>query len=162
MSTDRSRGRPQISEVPARSKACLRPHEKGLSMSQSARAVAIAIEKHAIPFDENGFVDWLIDASPGDKVVYYRGHLGHDRMPSAKVLERKPRAALHAVAIRVMVTAAQGLVLPVQKRVGPEEWLYIAVKAQPGRLCTARRTAPPMAISLNSNSSDPATIPLAA
>src|SRR5262245_52241909 len=88
-------------------------------MSQSARAVAIAIEKHAIPFDENGFVDWLIDASPGDKVVYYRGHLGHDRMPSAKVLERKPRAELHAVAIRVMVTAAQGLVLPVQKRVWP-------------------------------------------
>ena len=131
-------------------------------MSQSAQAVAIAIEKHAIPFDENGFVDWLIDASPGDKVVYYRGHLGHDRMPSAKVLEQKPRAELHAVATRVMVTAAQGLVLPVQKRVGSEEWLYIAVKARPGRLCTARRTDLPMALPHHPNPSDPATIPLAA
>ena len=34
----------------------------------------------AIPLDENGFVDWLIDAKPGDTLVYYRGHLSHDRM----------------------------------------------------------------------------------
>jgi hypothetical protein len=31
-------------------------------MSQSARALAIAIDQHAIPLDENGFVDWIVDA----------------------------------------------------------------------------------------------------
>jgi hypothetical protein len=130
------------------------------------RLVAAAgqpITRFAVPIDENGFVDWLIDASPGDKLVYYRGHLGHDRMPSAKVLDRQARVELHALATRVMVTAAQGLVLPVQKRVGPEDWLYIAVKAQPGRVGNARRTAAPLAFPLDgTNPADPATIPLAA
>jgi hypothetical protein len=132
-------------------------------MSQSARAVSLAIEKHAIPFDENGFVDWLIDANPGDRIVYYRGHLGHDRMPSARVLEPQSRTELHTVATRVMVVAGQGLVLPVQKRVGPEDCLYIAVKAQPGRVGNARQTAAPMPVSLDwTNPAEPATIPLAA
>jgi hypothetical protein len=131
--------------------------------SPATAAYGSPIARFAVPLDENGFVDWLTDASPGDKLVYYRGHLGHDRMPSAKVLDRQARVELHALATRVMVTAAQGLVLPVQKRVGPEDWLYIAVKAQPGRVGNARRTAAPLAFPLDgTNPADPATIPLAA
>jgi hypothetical protein len=125
-------------------------------------AAAQPITRFAVPIDENGFVDWLIDASPGDKLVYYRGHLGHDRMPSAKVLDRQARVELHALATRVMVTAAQRLVLPVQRRIGPEDWLYIAVKAQPGRVGSACRVAAPRALPLDGTNPAPATIPLAA
>jgi hypothetical protein len=107
-------------------------------------ATATPVPRLDVPLDENGLVDWLIDAKPGDRVVYYRGHLGHDRMPSAKVLDWRVRTELHAVANRVMVLAGQGLVLPVQKRVGPEDCLYIAVKAQPQRRSSTRQQDVPL------------------
>ncbi len=84
----------------------------------------------AIPLDENGFVDWLIDAKPGDTLVYYRGHLSHDRMPSTKVLDDLRRRRLADVANRVLAAEAQGLVMPVQRRVGRNEWLYLAIRTQ--------------------------------
>lgn len=102
----------------------------------------LPINRFAAPFDENTFVDWLIDAEPGDRAVYYRGHLGFDRMPSANVLDRPTRANLHAVATRVMVAAGQGLVMPVQKRIGDEDYLYLAVKTRPGRLGQCRSAEP--------------------
>src|SRR3954465_12777620 len=88
-------------------------------MHYSAPTIPALIPRFAVPLDENGLVDRLIDAEPGDRVAYYRGHLGHDRAPSAKVLDRDLRAKLHAVANRVMVLAGQGLVIPVQQRIGP-------------------------------------------
>ncbi len=82
----------------------------------------------AIPVDENGFVDWLIDARPGDTLVYYRGHLSHDRMPSVSPLADPQRRRLAEVANRVLVAEAQGLIMPVQRRAGPHEWLYLAIR----------------------------------
>lgn len=101
----------------------------------------LPISRFAVPFDENTFVDWLIDAEPRDCAVYYRGHLGFDRMPSANVLDRPTRANLHAVATRVMIAAGQGLVIPVQKRLGTEDYLYLAVKSRPGRMGQCRSAA---------------------
>ena len=115
--------------------------------------------RFAVPLDENGLVDWLLDAEPGDSVVYYRGHLGHDRMPSAHVLDRQSRIDLHAVASRVMVLSAQELVLPVQKRVGPEDCLYIAVKARPRRPGAGCHEAP---LTSSRNFTEPTTLALAA
>lgn len=114
-------------------------------MQHITPAIATMVPRFSAPLDENALVDWLIDAKPGDRVVYYRGHLGHDRMPSSKVLDRRVRTELHAVANRVMVLAGQGLVLPVQKRVGPEDWLYIAVKAQPQRRSSMKGQDAPLA-----------------
>lgn len=96
-------------------------------------AAAQPIARFAVPIDENGFVDWLIEANPGDRIVYYRGHLGHDRMPSSKVLDPHARHELHALAKRVMAACGQGLAIPVQKRLGPEDFLYLVVKAIGGR-----------------------------
>ena len=125
----------------------------------------VPIARFAVPLDENGFVDWIVDAYPGDKIAYYRGLLAHDRMPSGKVLDPRARAELHAVARRVMVLAGQGLVLPVQKRIGSEDFLYIAVKALPRRVAGPRWLSAPMPIPTdanNSNSSEPAPMALAA
>ena len=84
----------------------------------------------AIPLDENGFVDWLIDAKPGDTLVYYRGHLSHDRMPSTKVFDDPRRRKLVDVATRVLAAEAQGLVMPVQRRTGRNEWFYLAIRTR--------------------------------
>ena len=62
---------------PSRPETPLWPHEKGLPMTHcAARAISVAIAKHAIPYDENGFVDWIVDAQASDCIAYYRGHLG--------------------------------------------------------------------------------------
>lgn len=102
----------------------------------------LPVRRFVVPFDENTFVDWLIDAEPGDRAIYYRGHLGFDRMPSANVLDRVTRANVHALANRVMIAATQGLLIPVQKRIGAEDYLYVAVKARPGRSRQRRPSAP--------------------
>jgi hypothetical protein len=41
-----------------------------------------------------------------------------------------------------MVASSQGLVIPVQKRIGAEDYLYFAVKALPGRIGHCRHAAP--------------------
>lgn len=106
--------------------------------SEAPKTPPIAL--FAVPLDENAFVDWLIDAKPGDRIAYYRGHLGHDRMASVKVLDRRSRSVLNEVANRVMVASAQGLLLPVQKRVGSEDCIYFAVKAHRRRVGSAARS----------------------
>lgn len=119
-------------------------------------------DRFAVPVDENAFVDWLIDADPGDRLVYYRGHLAHDRMPSKEVLDPESRLTLHAVADRVMVAATQGLVLPVQKRLGPEEFLYIVVKSLPSRVRSTGRAAIPRSSLVSTDPTEPASVRLAA
>lgn len=98
-------------------------------MSQYARALSIAIEKHAIPFEENGFVDWIVDAQANDCIAYYRGHLGRDRSEAMGILSPAECRKLVAVSRRVMVAADQGLVFPVQKRLGPHDYVYLAIRA---------------------------------
>lgn len=69
-------------------------------------------------------------------------------MPSTDVLGRRARSELHAVANRVMAASDQGLVIPVQRRLGPEDFLYLAVKAVGGirrRPTSIGRIAPPLA-----------------
>ena len=99
------------------------------------------LQLFGVPLDENGFVDWLIDARPGDALVYYRGHLSHDRMPSVSPLTDLKRRKLAEVANRVLVAEAQGLVMPVQRRVGPHEWLYLAIRTH-GLLRTTHNHKP--------------------
>lgn len=91
--------------------------------------------------EENGFVDWLIDAEPGETLVYYRGHLSHDRMPSVSGLTDLDRRKLSDVASRVLSTESMGLVIPVQRRVGEHDWLYLAVRTRGALLSTRKAKA---------------------
>jgi hypothetical protein len=95
----------------------------------------------SIPLDENGFVDWLIDSEPGDTLVYYRGHLSRERMPSVKTLDDASRRKLAAVANRVLAAEAQGLVMPVQRRVRENEWLYLAIRTR-GPMRSTHKSSP--------------------
>ena len=95
----------------------------------------------AVPFDENRFVDWLVDANPGDTIAYYRGHLAHDRLPSRRVIREKDRRKLTDLADRVMVASDQGLLMPVQRRVGAQEWIYLAIRTSDVLRISARSHA---------------------
>lgn len=93
----------------------------------------------ALPHDVTGFCDWLADAESGSAIAYYRGHLVFDRLPEKSGLSIQKRHALAAVADRVMSAAANGFCFPVQRRLGPNDWLYIAIRAT--RLRTPSRPA---------------------
>ena len=97
------------------------------------RLHSMLIDPFSVPLDENNLVDWLVDAKAGEAVAYYRGHLAHDRCMSTPVLTSDERRRLVALANRIMAAHDQGLVIPLQRRVGPHEWLYLAVRAS-GRL----------------------------
>jgi hypothetical protein len=109
--------------------------------------IIVPIEKHAVPLDENSLTDWIVDSFPGDKIVYYRGLLAHDRTPSAQVLAPRSRTELNAVARRVFTMAGHGLVHPVQRRIGHSDYLYIAVKTKPRMSAcpSSVSVAPPLA-----------------
>ena len=85
-------------------------------------------EPLAVTVDENAIVDWLLDALPGDRIVYFRGFLGLDRCKTGRIEDAARRRQLVSVANRIMAAAEQGLVMPVQKRIGEEDALYIAVR----------------------------------
>ncbi len=102
-------------------------------MSLKPRLHSLLIDPFCVPLNENHLVDWLVDASEGETLAYYRGHLSHDRCMSTPVLTIDERRRLIAVANRIMAASDQGLVIPLQRRVGPNEWLYLAVRAS-GRL----------------------------
>jgi hypothetical protein len=81
-------------------------------------------------------------------------------MPTAEVLPRAVKSNLVGVARRVLAAYDQGLVIPVQKRIGPEDFLYLAVKAVPGlnrRVQAARASAP-----ARTAANDETPLPLAA
>ncbi|CAA7618892.1 conserved hypothetical protein [Magnetospirillum sp. LM-5] len=80
------------------------------------------------PIDENALCDWLADAQPGATLEYYRGHLGHDRMPSTKVLPEQLRRQVTEVASRVRKAAEDGGVLLIQLRHGDNDYSYLAKK----------------------------------
>lgn len=83
---------------------------------------------HEIPHDENSFVDWLVSARPGDITVYYRGLLSYHGSKNCLVLDAAARRNLVVVAARVRTAADQHLVAPVQKRLGADDFLYIAIR----------------------------------
>ena len=103
-----------------------------LKKSIACPAGLSALSLFDIPIDENGFVDWLIDAEPGARLIYYRGHLAHDRMASTDVHDPLDRVRLNRLASRVMKASDDGLVLLVQKRLAPGDSLYIAIRAPIG------------------------------
>jgi hypothetical protein len=96
------------------------------------------------------FNRWLLRALPGQELAYHRGHLIWDRSP-ASALGEGERRALARIADAAWQAAEEGRVHLVQRRNGPFDFSYLAVKAAPAirPRCTSavppRRMAPPAA-----------------
>jgi hypothetical protein len=92
--------------------------------------------------DENGFVDWLVTAEPGQALVYRRGLLALDVDPRALRMSAADRANLAALAQRLRDEADQGRLHLLQRRLGPERFDYIAVAAAPAGAARTNFPAP--------------------
>lgn len=81
--------------------------------------------------DEANLCDWIAHAAPGATMLYFRGYLASDRLPSRTPFREEDRKRLVSVAKRAMQAAEAGLVHLVQRRHGPLDYAYLAVKARP-------------------------------
>ena len=86
------------------------------------------------PTTPAAFRAWLRRAAPGDRLEYHRGLLTRDRAPrrAAPVPFEPHRRRLDALAAAALAAAEAGRVHLVQRRHGPVDFAYLAVKADPG------------------------------
>ena len=86
------------------------------------------------------FSGWLERACAGEQLEYHRGLLTRDRSPASE-LAKDDRRALAEIADAVFRTAEGGQVHLVQRRHGPFDFSYLAIKA--GRVAAAAAGAVP-------------------
>jgi hypothetical protein len=80
------------------------------------------------PMPADAFLAWLERADPGASLTYYRGFLIRDRSPESHLPE-ECRRALAKVANAALDAAERGRVHLVQRRNGPFDFSYLAIKA---------------------------------
>jgi hypothetical protein len=79
------------------------------------------------PLTEQALCSLIGMAAPGDAIEYFRGFLAVARDPNVGKLPERERAELVRVARRAIRAAEAGLVHLVQRRLGPEEFSYLAI-----------------------------------
>jgi hypothetical protein len=92
------------------------------------------------PLSPAAFFAWLERAEPGQRLAYHRGFLARDRSPTSKLAEADRRTVAE-IAEAVFRAAGHGRVHLVQRRHGPFDFSYLAIKA--GRVATAPAGAVP-------------------
>lgn len=76
---------------------------------------------------ETMFCAWYGSAVPGDRIIYHRGFLAIDVSPLTFKLPDAERRTLLRVAQRALQLAEDGLVHLVQRRIGEELFIYLAI-----------------------------------
>jgi hypothetical protein len=94
------------------------------------------------PLTAERFRRWLMRSAPGASLEHHRGHLIWDRAPASDLSEDE-RQIVARLADAVFSAAEQGLVHLVQRRNGPFDFSYLAIKASPGTHRLAAPAAPP-------------------
>ncbi len=79
------------------------------------------------PLTEIELCAWLAQAAPGELLQYHVGYLGLDRSACGRSMSVESRAALSRTSNRAWRLAEQGLVHLVQRRLGPDSFLYLAI-----------------------------------
>lgn len=90
------------------------------------------------------FRGWLFKATPGETFEYHRGVLARDRSPDAGG-DPERRRTLCALADAAFDAAERGHVFLIQRRNGPFDFSYVAVKAGISVRRMAARVAAPLA-----------------
>lgn len=78
------------------------------------------------------FCAWIAQASSGDFLAYHRGLLALDASIHGDAFKGAPQRELNRVARRAWWAAQQGLVHLVQRRLGPDDFSYLAIARQHG------------------------------
>lgn len=71
---------------------------------------------------------WVSDAKPGDRIVYYTGHLSRDRLPHNEGYSEAIRRKIGELGNSAWMLGDENWVHLVQRRVSYGCWAYIAVR----------------------------------
>jgi hypothetical protein len=71
---------------------------------------------------------WVADAKPGDRIVYYTGHLSRDRLPHNDGYSEPVRRRIGELGTAAWMLGEENWVHLVQRRVSTGCWDYIAVR----------------------------------
>jgi hypothetical protein len=93
------------------------------------------------PLTVGRFWSWLARAEPGAALEYHRGLLILDRSPASELSEDERRTVVK-IADAALTAAADSLVHLVQRRNGPFDFSYVAIKAAPARGKRVPRSLP--------------------
>ena len=78
---------------------------------------------------------WVADAQPGDRIVYYTGHLSRDRLPHNEGYSEAVRRRIGELGNAAWMLGEENWLHLVQRRVSCGCWDYIAVrKAEAGKM----------------------------
>lgn len=89
------------------------------------------------PMEPDAFKRWVKASKPGDRVIYYEGHLAKDREGLVSVIgpdgsgikfERKLYEPQHSLGQATYAAWEKNQVHLLQKRTGDAKWFYIAVR----------------------------------
>ena len=93
------------------------------------------------PLTVGRFWSWLARSEPGAALEYHRGLLILDRSPASELGEDE-RRTVAKIADAALAAAEDGLVHLVQRRNGPFDFSYVAIKAAPARGKRVPRSLP--------------------
>jgi len=93
--------------------------------------IAVDLEQPppSLAIREEEFCAWVGQATPGQRLEYYRGRLAIDRARGFSPFGEKLRRELDALAHRVLALSEEGRLMLVQQRHGAGDYSYLAVMA---------------------------------
>jgi hypothetical protein len=71
---------------------------------------------------------WVADAQPGEKIVYFTGHLSRDRLPHSEGYSEAVRCKIGELGSAAWMLGEENWLHLVQRRVSCGCWDYIAVR----------------------------------
>ena len=77
--------------------------------------------------DEIAFCAWVAHAEPGEALAYHQGSLAIDRDPPGQPFLSAEARALAKTGDMAMKLADRGFVHLVQRRLAPDQFLYLAI-----------------------------------
>jgi len=77
--------------------------------------------------DEIALCAWAAHAEPGEALIYHRGLLAIDRGPQGQPFLSQEAVALAKTGNMAMKLAERGFVHLVQRRLAPDQFLYLAI-----------------------------------
>jgi hypothetical protein len=113
------------------------------------------------PMSASSFRAWLARAEPCAGLEYHRGFLSRDRSPVSDLAEGRRRLAA-AIADAALAAAEKDLVHLVQRRNGPFDYSYLAIKASVASRPVVAQVANLPAPVGDADLEHPAILPLAA
>ena len=87
----------------------------------------ITLPIRAAPISEVELCAWLAQAEPGEVLEYHCGFLGLDRSACGRSMSVESRAVLSRTSNQAWRLAEQGHLHLVQRRLGPDSFLYLAI-----------------------------------